>query len=93
MGLAAKHSLASFGEIGLSLLSVCQYEELQVDAGKHGDSLRDTKAEISELSRTIQRLKAEIENVKKQVRQRNQGKKPIQHLRKTSQMEAGNPLA
>ncbi|XP_077184995.1 keratin, type II cytoskeletal 4-like [Paroedura picta] len=43
-----------------------KYEELQVNAGKHGDSLRDTKAEISELTRTIQRLRAEIENVKKQ---------------------------
>ncbi|XP_021234817.1 keratin, type II cytoskeletal 4-like isoform X3 [Numida meleagris] len=43
-----------------------KYEELQATAGKHGDSLRDTKAEISELNRVIQRLRAEIENVKKQ---------------------------
>ncbi|XP_060109147.1 keratin, type II cytoskeletal 4-like isoform X3 [Heteronotia binoei] len=43
-----------------------KYEELQMCAGKHGDSLRDTKAEISELNRTIQRLRTEIENVKKQ---------------------------
>ncbi|XP_054859465.1 keratin, type II cytoskeletal 4-like [Eublepharis macularius] len=43
-----------------------KYEELQVNAGKHGDSLRDTKTEISELNRSIQRLRAEIENVKKQ---------------------------
>uniref|UniRef100_A0ACB8EM99 Keratin, type II cytoskeletal 4 n=1 Tax=Sphaerodactylus townsendi TaxID=933632 RepID=A0ACB8EM99_9SAUR len=43
-----------------------KYEELQVNAGRHGDSLRDTKSEISELNRTIQRLRAEIENVKKQ---------------------------
>ncbi|KAL8163882.1 UNVERIFIED_CONTAM: Keratin, type II cytoskeletal 5 [Gekko kuhli] len=43
-----------------------KYEELQMNAGKHGDSLRDTKAEISELNRTIQRLRAEIENMKKQ---------------------------
>nr|XP_056723234.1 keratin, type II cytoskeletal 4-like [Euleptes europaea] len=43
-----------------------KYEELQINAGKHGDSLRDTKTEISELNRAIQRLRAEIENVKKQ---------------------------
>ncbi|KAH0629129.1 hypothetical protein JD844_010963 [Phrynosoma platyrhinos] len=43
-----------------------KYEELQVTAGKHGDSLRDTKAEISELNRMIQRIRAEIDNVKKQ---------------------------
>ncbi|XP_044850689.1 keratin, type II cytoskeletal 5-like isoform X2 [Mauremys mutica] len=44
----------------------CKFEELQVTAGKHGDSLRDSKSEISELNRMIQRLRAEIENVKKQ---------------------------
>uniref|UniRef100_A0A8C9FSG6 Keratin, type II cytoskeletal 8 n=1 Tax=Pavo cristatus TaxID=9049 RepID=A0A8C9FSG6_PAVCR len=44
-----------------------QYEELQATAGKHGDSLRDTKAEISELNRVIQRIRAEIDNVKKQL--------------------------
>ncbi|NXI56807.1 K2C4 protein, partial [Chloroceryle aenea] len=44
----------------------CKYEELQATAGKHGDSLRDTKTEISELNRTIQRIRAEIESVKKQ---------------------------
>uniref|UniRef100_A0A663N7X2 IF rod domain-containing protein n=1 Tax=Athene cunicularia TaxID=194338 RepID=A0A663N7X2_ATHCN len=44
----------------------CKYEELQATAGKHGDSLKDTKAEISEQNRTIQRLRAEIESVKKQ---------------------------
>ncbi|XP_009999013.1 PREDICTED: keratin, type II cytoskeletal 4-like [Chaetura pelagica] len=43
-----------------------KYEELQATAGKHGDSLRDTKIEISELNRMIQRIRAEIENVKKQ---------------------------
>ncbi|XP_009878349.1 PREDICTED: keratin, type II cytoskeletal 4-like [Charadrius vociferus] len=44
----------------------CKYEELQATAGKHGDSLKDTKAEISELNRMIQRIRAEIESVKKQ---------------------------
>ncbi|XP_009075674.1 PREDICTED: keratin, type II cytoskeletal 3-like, partial [Acanthisitta chloris] len=43
-----------------------QYEQLQSTAGRHGDNLRNTKMEIQELSRNIQRLRAEIENVKKQ---------------------------
>ncbi|NXP56588.1 K2C6B protein, partial [Heliornis fulica] len=43
-----------------------QYEQLQSTAGRHGDSLRNTKIEIQELTRNIQRLRAEIENVKKQ---------------------------
>nr|XP_020669580.1 keratin, type II cytoskeletal 5-like [Pogona vitticeps] len=43
-----------------------KYEELQLTAGKHGDNLRDTKAEISEMNRMIQRIRAEIDNVKKQ---------------------------
>ncbi|XP_004601556.2 keratin, type II cytoskeletal 75 [Sorex araneus] len=43
-----------------------KYEELQVSAGRHGDDLRNTKQEISEMNRMIQRLRAEIDNVKKQ---------------------------
>ncbi|NXD02858.1 K2C6B protein, partial [Certhia familiaris] len=43
-----------------------RYEELQSTAGRHGDSLRNTKMEIQELSRNVQRLRTEIENVKKQ---------------------------
>uniref|UniRef100_A0A8C3P2D8 IF rod domain-containing protein n=1 Tax=Cyanoderma ruficeps TaxID=181631 RepID=A0A8C3P2D8_9PASS len=46
-----------------------RYEELQNTAGKHGDNLRNTKMEIQELTRNIQRLRGEVENVKKQVRQ------------------------
>ena len=44
-----------------------QYEELQVTAGRHGDDLRNTKQEISEINRVIQRLRSEIDHVKKQV--------------------------
>ncbi|XP_008254919.3 keratin, type II cytoskeletal 2 oral-like [Oryctolagus cuniculus] len=40
--------------------------ELQTTAGRHGDDLKSTKSEIAELSRVIQRLRAEIESVKKQ---------------------------
>ncbi|CAM5124474.1 unnamed protein product [Natator depressus] len=43
-----------------------KYEELQVTAGRHGDDLRNTKHEISELNRVIQRLRNEIDNVKRQ---------------------------
>ncbi|XP_042743719.1 keratin, type II cytoskeletal 5-like [Lagopus leucura] len=44
-----------------------RYEELQATAGRHGDDLRSTKQEISELNRHVQRLRAEIDSVKKQV--------------------------
>ncbi|NWR62630.1 K2C75 protein, partial [Bucorvus abyssinicus] len=43
-----------------------RYEELQATAGRHGDDLRNTKQEISELNRHVQRLRAEIDSVKKQ---------------------------
>uniref|UniRef100_G1SHY2 IF rod domain-containing protein n=1 Tax=Oryctolagus cuniculus TaxID=9986 RepID=G1SHY2_RABIT len=45
-----------------------KYEELQVTAGRHGDDLRNTKQEIAEINRMIQRLRSEIDHVKKQVR-------------------------
>ncbi|XP_005412007.1 PREDICTED: keratin, type II cytoskeletal 72 [Chinchilla lanigera] len=41
-------------------------QELQVTAGQHGDDLKLTKAEISEVNRLIQRIHSEIGNVKKQ---------------------------
>ncbi|XP_051818418.1 keratin, type II cytoskeletal 2 oral-like [Antechinus flavipes] len=40
--------------------------ELQTTAGRYGDDLKTTKSMIMEINRTIQRLRAEIENVKKQ---------------------------
>ncbi|KYO17270.1 keratin, type II cytoskeletal 5 [Alligator mississippiensis] len=43
-----------------------KYEELQATAGRHGDDLRNTKHEISEINRHIQRLRADIESVKRQ---------------------------
>lgn len=50
-----------------SLIPQSQIQELQVTAGQHGDDLKLTKAEISELNRLIQRLRSEIGSVKKQV--------------------------
>ncbi|XP_027714202.1 keratin, type II cytoskeletal 4-like [Vombatus ursinus] len=41
-------------------------QQLQNSVDLHGDSLKNTKSEISEINRMIQRLRAEIENVKKQ---------------------------
>ncbi|XP_044533638.1 keratin, type II cytoskeletal 8 [Gracilinanus agilis] len=43
-----------------------KYEELQTLAGKHGDDLRHTKTEISEMTRNINRLQAEIDALKGQ---------------------------
>uniref|UniRef100_A0A8C5Y3G1 Keratin, type II cytoskeletal 8 n=1 Tax=Microcebus murinus TaxID=30608 RepID=A0A8C5Y3G1_MICMU len=43
-----------------------KYEELEVLAGKHGDDLRRTKTEISDMNRNISRLQAEIEGLKGQ---------------------------
>ncbi|MEE6472171.1 hypothetical protein FKM82_009506 [Ascaphus truei] len=44
-----------------------KYEELESCVGRHGDDLRNTKTEISELNRMINRLRSEIDNVKKQI--------------------------
>uniref|UniRef100_A0A2D4GIU1 Keratin, type II cytoskeletal 8 n=1 Tax=Micrurus corallinus TaxID=54390 RepID=A0A2D4GIU1_MICCO len=43
-----------------------KYEELQTVAGKHGDDLRNTKNEISELNRMITRIQSEIDGLKGQ---------------------------
>ncbi|XP_043822990.1 keratin, type II cytoskeletal 7 [Dromiciops gliroides] len=43
-----------------------KFENLQAQAGKHGEDLRSARNEISEMNRAIQRLQAEIENVKNQ---------------------------
>ncbi|XP_063997774.1 keratin, type II cytoskeletal 8 [Pogoniulus pusillus] len=43
-----------------------KYEELKSTAGKHGADLRSTRGEISDLSRRVQRLQAEIEALKSQ---------------------------
>ncbi|EHA97987.1 Keratin, type II cytoskeletal 73 [Heterocephalus glaber] len=43
-----------------------KFQELQLAAGRHGDDLKHTQSEISELTRLVQRLRSEIESVKKQ---------------------------
>lgn len=44
-----------------------QLETLQAQAGKHGADLRSTRNEIAEMNRAMQRLQAEIDNIKNQV--------------------------
>ncbi|MEE6508790.1 hypothetical protein FKM82_022913 [Ascaphus truei] len=43
-----------------------KYQELQASAGRHGDDLKSTKTEISELNRYITRLQSEIDAIKAQ---------------------------
>uniref|UniRef100_A0A8C3BVP1 Keratin 84 n=1 Tax=Cairina moschata TaxID=8855 RepID=A0A8C3BVP1_CAIMO len=43
-----------------------KFEELRVTAGRNADSLRETKKEISELTRIIQKLNGEVRNAKDQ---------------------------
>ncbi|ELK18995.1 keratin, type II cytoskeletal 4 [Pteropus alecto] len=43
-----------------------KFQQLQISVDQYGDNLKSTKSEIAELNRIIQRLRAEIENVKKQ---------------------------
>lgn len=45
-----------------------QYKELQASAQLHGDSMKETKVQISQLQQVIQRLQSQTENLKKQVR-------------------------
>ncbi|KAL1767285.1 keratin, type II cytoskeletal 72 isoform X1 [Sigmodon hispidus] len=44
----------------------CKIQELQATVGQHGDDLKLTKAEITDINRLIQRIHSEIGNVKKQ---------------------------
>ncbi|XP_061272068.1 keratin, type II cytoskeletal 7 isoform X2 [Bos javanicus] len=43
-----------------------KFETLQAQAGKHGDDLRNTRNEIADMNRAVQRLQAEIDSVKNQ---------------------------
>ena len=53
----------------ISLSASLQCEEIKATVVRHGETLRRTKEEINELNRMIQRLTAEIENAKCQVRE------------------------
>ncbi|KAM5249462.1 keratin, type II cytoskeletal 78 [Hipposideros larvatus] len=44
-----------------------KYQELQASAQLHGDSMEETKVQISQLQQAIHRLQSQIENLKKQI--------------------------
>ncbi|XP_066440306.1 keratin, type II cytoskeletal 1-like [Eleutherodactylus coqui] len=44
-----------------------KYKQLQNAAGQQGDNLKNSKNEISELNRMIQKMRSELENLKKQI--------------------------
>ncbi|XP_021569444.1 keratin, type II cytoskeletal 7 [Carlito syrichta] len=43
-----------------------KFESLQAQAGKHGEDLRNSQKEIAQMNRAVQRLQAEIEQLKNQ---------------------------
>lgn len=45
-----------------------QYRELQACAQLHGNSMKETKVQITQLQQTIKKLQSQIETVKNQVR-------------------------
>lgn len=53
--------------MSLTYFLLGQYVEMQQSASRYGDDLKLTKAEISDLNRSILRLQSEIEMVKGQV--------------------------
>ncbi|EDL04021.1 keratin, type II cytoskeletal 1 [Mus musculus] len=69
-----------------------KYEELQITAGKHGDSVRNTKMEISELNRMIQRLRSEIDGCKKQISQIQQNINDAEQRGEKALKDAQNKL-
>ncbi|KAE8627055.1 hypothetical protein XENTR_v10006854 [Xenopus tropicalis] len=44
-----------------------KYQQLQLAAGQQGEDLKSSKKEISEVNRSVQKLRNEIESVKKQI--------------------------
>lgn len=58
----------AFWCVRLTCPCLCQYAEMQQSAGRYGDDLKSTKAEIADMNRRIMRLQSEIDMVKSQVR-------------------------
>ncbi|XP_069891807.1 keratin, type II cytoskeletal 1-like [Dipodomys merriami] len=69
-----------------------RYEELQITAGKHGDSVKNSKMEISELNRVIQRLRSEIDSVKKQIANLQQSISDAEQRGESALKDAQNKL-
>lgn len=54
--------------VSLTCTRLHQYAEMQQSAGRYGDDLKSTKAEIADMNRRIMRLQSEIDMAKSQVR-------------------------
>ncbi|KAM4046335.1 keratin, type II cytoskeletal 8 [Anomaloglossus baeobatrachus] len=58
--------IANKSRVEVESMYQLKYQELQASAGRHGDDLKSTKTEISELNRYITRLQSEIDALKAQ---------------------------
>ncbi|KAF3826210.1 keratin, type II cytoskeletal 74 [Mirounga leonina] len=62
----AQYEIALKSRAEAEALYQSKIQELQLTTGRHGDDLKHTKNEMSELNRLIQRIRCETANVKKQ---------------------------
>uniref|UniRef100_F7ENG8 Keratin, type II cytoskeletal 8 n=1 Tax=Xenopus tropicalis TaxID=8364 RepID=F7ENG8_XENTR len=63
---AQYEDIANKSRLEVESMYQVKYQELQASAGRHGDDLKNTKAEISELTRYTTRLQSEIDALKAQ---------------------------
>ncbi|XP_063808147.1 keratin, type II cytoskeletal 8 [Pseudophryne corroboree] len=63
---AQYEDIANKSRVEVESMYQMKYQELQASAGRHGDDLKSTKTEISELNRYITRLQSEIDALKAQ---------------------------
>ncbi|XP_077154150.1 keratin, type II cytoskeletal 8 [Ranitomeya variabilis] len=63
---AQYEDIANKSRVEVENMYQLKYQELQTSAGRHGDDLKSTKTEISELNRYITRLQSEIDALKAQ---------------------------
>lgn len=63
---ARYEEIAQTSKAEAEMLYQTKYQELQASAQLHGDSMKETKIQISQLQQAIQRLQSQIENLKKQ---------------------------
>ncbi|XP_004774730.1 keratin, type II cytoskeletal 78 [Mustela putorius furo] len=63
---ARYEEIAQSSKAEVEMLYQTKYQELQASARLHGDSMKETKVQISQLQQASQRLQSQIENLKKQ---------------------------
>ncbi|KAI5931550.1 Keratin, type II cytoskeletal 78 [Manis javanica] len=63
---AGYEEIARTSKAEAEMLYQTKYQELQVSAQLHGNSMKETKVQISQLQRAIRSLQSQIENLKKQ---------------------------